>query len=94
MARTLYHPAPVRILDEPTAALDPVAESNVYKMFGRISKGKTTIFITHRLGAARLADQIIVVDKGKAAEIGSHEELMDRNGIYAKMFESQKSWYQ
>ena len=93
VARTLYNPAHVRILDEPTAALDPVAESNVYKMFGRISKGKTTIFITHRLGAARLADEIIVIDEGRVAERGCHEKLVKANGIYAKMFESQKSWY-
>lgn len=94
VARALYSPAHVRILDEPTAALDPVAESNVYKMFGRISRGKTTIFITHRLGAARLADEIIVIDDGKVAESGSHEELLKTCGIYANMFESQKSWYE
>lgn len=94
VARALYSPAHVRILDEPTAALDPVAESNVYKMFGRISRGKTTIFITHRLGAARLADEIIVIDDGKVAESGSHEELLKTGGIYANMFESQKSWYE
>lgn len=94
VARALYSPAHVRILDEPTAALDPVAESNVYKMFGRISKGKTTIFITHRLGAARLADEIIVIDGGSVAEKGSHDELIKMGGIYATMFESQKSWYE
>ena len=94
VARALYSPAHVRILDEPTAALDPVAESNVYKMFGRISKGRTTIFITHRLGAARLADEIIVIDGGSVAERGSHEELLSRGGIYSGMFESQKSWYE
>lgn len=94
VARSLYSRACVRILDEPTAALDPVAESNVYKMFGRISEGKTTIFITHRLGAARLADEIVVVDNGKVAEFGNHDSLMSMNGIYAEMFESQKSWYE
>ena len=94
VARALFNPALVRILDEPTAALDPVAESNIYKMFGRISAGKTTIFITHRLGAAKLADEIIVVDDGKVAEKGNHNMLMELNGIYASMFESQKSWYQ
>ncbi len=93
MARLLYHPAFIRILDEPTAALDPIAESNLYKTFGRINKGKTTIFITHRLGAARLADEIVVLNEGKVFEKGSHEELIQKNGIYAKMFESQKSWY-
>ena len=94
IARTLYNPAEIRILDEPTAALDPVAESNVYEMFGRISAGKSTIFITHRLGAARLADEIIVIDDGKVAEKGSHEKLLSQNGIYAEMFEAQRSWYQ
>jgi ATP-binding cassette subfamily B protein len=94
IARTLYNPAEIRILDEPTAALDPVAESNVYAMFGRISAGKSTIFITHRLGAARLADEIIVIDDGKVAEKGSHEKLLSQNGIYAEMFEAQRSWYQ
>jgi ATP-binding cassette subfamily B protein len=94
IARALYRPSAVYILDEPTAALDPVAESEVYSMFGRISAGKPAIFITHRLGAARLADEIVVIDEGRVAELGSHDELMRRGGIYAEMFESQRSWYQ
>lgn len=94
IARALYNPAAVRILDEPTAALDPVAESNIYEMFGKVSAGKTTIFITHRLGAARLADEIIVLDGGRVAEQGNHQELLSRQGIYANMFEAQRSWYQ
>ena len=94
IARALYSPAEIRILDEPTAALDPVAESNIYKMFGQISQGISTIFITHRLGAAKLADEIIVIDDGAVAEQGNHEALMKNNGIYAEMFDSQRSWYQ
>ncbi len=94
IARSLYSNALVRILDEPTAALDPIAESSVYDMFGQISKGQTTIFITHRLGAARLADEIVVLSGGKAVEKGSHAELMSINGIYAEMFDAQRSWYQ
>lgn len=94
VARALYRPAEVRILDEPTAALDPVAESDIYQLFGQISAGKTTVFITHRLGGARLADEIIVIDKGRVAQKGSHEELLAENGIYAEMFEAQRSWYQ
>lgn len=94
IARAIYNPAAVQILDEPTAALDPVAESNIYEMFGRVSVGKSTIFITHRLGAARLADEIIVIDGGRAAERGSHEALLSKGGIYASMFEAQRSWYQ
>ena len=94
IARALYSPAAVQILDEPTAALDPVAESGIYEMFGKISAGKSAIFITHRLGAARLADEIIVVDGGKVAEKGSHDGLLSQNGIYASMYEAQRSWYQ
>lgn len=93
VTRALYNPALVRILDEPTAALDPIAESNIYNMFGKISTGKTTIFITHRLGAAKLADEIIVIDKGRVAEKGNHNTLLSLRGIYAKMYESQRSWY-
>lgn len=94
IARALYKNAEVRILDEPTAALDPVSESEVYKMFGEISQNMTTVFITHRMGAARLADIILVVDDGHAAETGSHEQLVSSGGIYAQMYEMQKEWYQ
>jgi len=94
IARNLYSGRPVSILDEPTAALDPVAESNIYEMFGRISAGKSTIFITHRLGAARLADEILVIDNGLIAEQGNHQHLLNLGGIYARMYESQKGWYE
>ena len=93
IARTLVSRAPIHILDEPTAALDPVAESEIYKLFSEISKGKSTIFITHRLGAARLADEIFVIADGHAAEQGSHNDLIDKGGIYAEMFEAQRGWY-
>jgi len=93
IARSILSKAPVRILDEPTAALDPVAESAVYEMFGEISKGKSTVFITHRLGAAKLADEIFVISDGHVAESGSHDRLMAQDGLYAKMFESQRGWY-
>lgn len=93
IARALYNPAQIRILDEPTAALDPISESNIYKIFGRMTVGKSTIFITHRLGAARLAHEIIVLDQGCVKEQGSHDTLIKQNGIYANMFEAQRSWY-
>jgi ATP-binding cassette, subfamily B, bacterial len=94
IARTLVSRSPVRILDEPTASLDAIAESNIYEMFDRISAGKTTLLITHRLGATRTADEIILIEDGKVTERGPHVKLMTDNGQYAKMFESQRSWYQ
>ena len=94
LARTYAAEAQMRILDEPTAALDPMAESAIYSLFGRISRDMTTLFITHRLGAARLADEIIVLNGGRVAETGSHDVLMARGGLYAAMFESQRSWFE
>lgn len=94
IARSLYSNAPMKILDEPTAALDPIAESGVYEMFRKVTKGKSAIFITHRLGAAKIADKILVLDGGRVAEFGSHSELMSLGGIYADMFNTQKGWYE
>jgi ATP-binding cassette, subfamily B, bacterial len=93
IARTLVSKSPVRILDEPTAALDAIAESGVYEMYNRISVGKTTLLITHRLGAIKIADVIILIEDGTVSEIGSHNELMLKCGQYARMYESQRSWY-
>lgn len=93
MARAIISPAPLRILDEPTAALDPISESNIYEKFEKISRGGTTIFISHRLGSTKLADEIFVLGDGKVLEKGSHNELMVQEGIYANMYESQKGWY-
>ena len=86
--------APLRILDEPTAALDPVSESEFYGRFGELSCGVTTIFISHRLGSTTLADKIFVIDGGRVAEEGSQAELLAKKGLYAGMFEAQRSWYQ
>ena len=94
IARCVYHHAPLQILDEPTASLDPVAESRIYQMFGEISRGTATIFITHRLGAAKLSDEVLVIDEGHVVECGSHRELMRKHGKYYEMFEAQRSWYQ
>ncbi|BCJ93750.1 ABC transporter ATP-binding protein [Anaerocolumna cellulosilytica] len=91
--RSLVNNAPIYILDEPTAALDPVSEYELYKIFYEIIKEKFAIFITHRLGAARIADEIIVINNGTIEEQGSHLELMKKNGLYASMFETQRSWY-
>jgi len=94
IARSLISRAPVKMLDEPTAALDPISESMVYKEFENLMRGKTTVFISHRLGSTKLADEILVIDDGKIIERGTHEELMDENKQYAEMFEAQRGWYQ
>lgn len=93
-ARSLMNPAPLQILDEPTAALDPISESRLYEELGKISGGRTTVFISHRLGSTRLADTIFVLKDGAVCETGSHEALMEKDGLYAQMYESQKSWYE
>lgn len=93
MARALINPAPLLILDEPTAALDPISESRVYEEFEQISRDKTTIFISHRLGSTKLADEIFVIGDGHVIEKGTHEQLMEIDGVYAGMYENQRSWY-
>ena len=93
-ARSLMNPAPLQILDEPTAALDPISESRLYEELGKISGGRTTLFISHRLGSTKLADIIFVLKDGAVYETGSHKELMERSGLYAQMYENQKDWYE
>jgi len=94
MARALISPAPVYILDEPTAALDPLSESQLYEEFERISKDKTTLFISHRLGSTKLADVIFVIGDGQMLEQGTHDDLMQNKGLYAEMYDKQRSWYE
>ena len=91
--RSLISQAPFRILDEPTSALDPISESKIYEEFEKLLSDKTTIFISHRLGSTKLADEILVVNDGIVAEKGTHEELMAMKAIYFDMYESQRSWY-
>ncbi|MDR0404878.1 MAG: ABC transporter ATP-binding protein/permease [Oscillospiraceae bacterium] len=100
LARLIVNPAPLKILDEPTTELDPISESKVYEQFKEIinhnQKNKSTgitIFTSHRLGLTKLADEIIVISEGKAVEIGSFDELMAKDTIYAEMFKSQSEWY-
>jgi ATP-binding cassette subfamily B protein len=94
LSRLLYKCSEINILDEPTASLDPIAEGKVYELFGNINKDKFTLYITHRLGAAKIASEILVVNNGRIEERGSHDQLMaDSEGLYKKMFENQQSWY-
>lgn len=94
IARSLYKRSPFRILDEPTASLDPSAESKVYSMFRNICCSDTTLVITHRLGAAKFSDEIIVIDDGRVVEKGDHDTLLNLRGIYCKMFLTQRGNYE
>lgn len=94
LARALYKNAPVLVLDEPTAALDPIAENEVYQKYAELTRGKTSVFISHRLASTRFCDRILLLDGSTVAEEGTHEELMRLNGIYARMFSVQASYYQ
>ena len=93
ISRGLYRDSEIVVLDEPTAAIDPIEEVNVYKKFAELSKGKTALIITHRLGSARIADRILVMKQGEIVEVGTHDELMDRKNLYYHMFMEQAKWY-
>jgi ABC-type multidrug transport system ATPase subunit len=81
------------ILDEPTASLDPMAEQEIFNQFDRLRNNKTTVFVSHRLSSATIADQIIVIENGCLIEKGSHRELMDRQGKYFDLFTTQSKRY-
>ncbi len=94
IARALYKESPVVILDEPTAALDPIAEYEIYRQFHTLVGDKTAFYISHRLSSCRFCDEIAVFSEGKIAEYGTHDELVNRpDGIYAKMYETQAQYY-
>ncbi|NKB67595.1 MAG: ATP-binding cassette domain-containing protein [Candidatus Latescibacteria bacterium] len=93
VARAYTRPAALIILDEPTAALDPMAEAEVYRQFSTLLKGRTALLISHRLGSARMADRILVLQEGRIVEQGNHAQLLKRAGVYAGMWEEQASWY-
>lgn len=93
IARGFYRIHNLIVLDEPTSAIDPLEETRVYEKFMEMSKDKTAVIITHRLGSAKIADRIIVLDEGEIAEMGSHSELMDRKGKYFQMYQAQAKWY-
>ncbi|MHA0035920.1 ABC transporter ATP-binding protein [Deinococcus sp. PESE-13] len=92
-ARALYREARVLILDEPTAALDPRSEKEVFDAFAALSQGRTTLLITHRLGSVLMADRVLVMKRGRLIEDGTHAELLTRGGEYAELWELQASQY-
>ncbi len=93
LARALYKNAPIIILDEPTAALDPIAESQMYQKYHEMTAGKSSIYISHRLASTRFCDRIVMIADGGLCEEGTHEELLQRGGKYAELYEVQSRYY-
>ncbi|MBQ9867484.1 MAG: ABC transporter ATP-binding protein [Lachnospiraceae bacterium] len=93
LARALYRRSPLIILDEPTAALDPISENCLYETYDEMMKDKTTVFISHRLASTRFCSRIILMEDGKIAEEGTHEELLKLRGKYYELFETQAKYY-
>lgn len=94
IARCLYQNPDLIILDEPTASLDPLAESAIYEQFNQMTKGKTAIFISHRMSSSRFTDKILVLDEGKIKAFDSHQNLMKTDNIYSRLYKSQAKYYQ
>jgi ABC-type transport system involved in cytochrome bd biosynthesis fused ATPase/permease subunit len=93
IARAFYSDSDILILDEPTASLDPLAEQEIFNQFDRLSKDKTTVFVSHRLSSATTANKIIVMEYGKIIEIGDHHSLMEKHGRYYELFSTQAKRY-
>ena len=94
LSRALYRDGAVLVLDEPTAALDPITESEIYLKYSEMTQGKTSLFISHRLASTRFCDRIILLENGSIAEEGSHEALLQAGGSYAKLFSVQRRYYE
>ncbi|MBO5486949.1 MAG: ABC transporter ATP-binding protein, partial [Eubacterium sp.] len=93
LARGLYRESRCMVLDEPTSAIDPIEEGVLFRKFQNIIKNKMGVIVTHRLGSAKIADRIIVLQRGKLVEQGTHDELMKQNGYYATLYREQAKWY-
>lgn len=94
LARALYKNAPILVLDEPTAALDPIAENDIYQKYSQMTEGRTSLFISHRLASTRFCDRIIFLADGNIKEEGTHDSLMELGGEYAELFSVQSKYYQ
>lgn len=93
LARALYKNAPFIVLDEPTAALDPIAESDMYQKYNEMTNGRSSVYISHRLASTRFCDRIIMIDNAEICEEGAHDELLKSNGKYAELFKVQSKYY-
>ena len=94
IARGLYRVNKFIVLDEPTSAIDPIEETRIYKQFQRLAEGKCALVVTHRLGSAKLADRVVVLEAGEIVDMGTHDELLSRPGKYADMWAAQAQWYE
>ncbi|WP_208559193.1 ABC transporter ATP-binding protein [Marinilactibacillus kalidii] len=94
IARSLYKDAPIMILDEPTAALDPITEFDIYQNFDNLVKDKTAFYISHRLSSSKFSDEILVFDKGEIVQRGSHKKLVEQDGKYQELWNAQAQYYQ
>lgn len=94
IARAMLENSSIYVLDEPTAAIDPIREAELYRIFQSVMKNQFTLLVTHRLGAAKIANEILVLKDGKVCECGTHEALLASSGIYAQMYQTQRGWYE
>lgn len=93
IAKSIYKDSNLLVLDEPTAALDPVSENSIYQQYSELSAGKTSVFISHRLASTNFCDKIVLLDSGKIEEEGSHDSLMEKKGLYYTMYQEQSKYY-